>query len=52
MKKLLTLIAALFIIAPAYAQEKVEVTVKKERSLAEVIEAGQANAAAAAGSFN
>ena len=47
MKKLLTLIAVLFIIAPAYAQEKVEVTVKKERSLAEIIQAGQANAAAA-----
>ena len=48
MKKLLTLLTVLFITAPAYAQEKVEVTVKKERSLAEIIQAGQANAAAAA----
>ena len=52
MKNILTLIAVLFLITPAYAQEKVEVTVKKERSLAEIIQAGQANAAAAAGSFN
>ena len=47
MKKLLTLLTVLFITAPAYAQEKVEITVKKERSLAEIIQAGQANAAAA-----
>jgi len=52
MKKLLTLIAVLFITAPAYAQDKIEVTVKKEQSLAEIIQAGQANATAAAAAMS
>ena len=45
MKKLIIL--SLLISFSVYAQEKVEVTVKKERSLSEIIQAGQANRAAA-----
>ena len=49
MKKLLTLIAVLFISAPAYAQETINVNVKKEQSYSEAAnEAATARAATAA----